>query len=121
MAEQQLNGADIGAGFQQVDGEGVPQRMRAYRLADAGDAAGFLAGEFDGASGDGLAGYVTRKEPPLRPHGPPIGAQDFQQFRRQHHVAIFLALALIDPHYHSLAVDVAGLRRTASEMRRPAA
>jgi len=27
MAEQQLNGADVCAGFQEVDGEGVAQRI----------------------------------------------------------------------------------------------
>ena len=28
VAEQQLNGADVGSGFQQMDGEGVPETMR---------------------------------------------------------------------------------------------
>jgi hypothetical protein len=32
MAEQQLNGADVGAGFQEVDGEGVPQRPLALLM-----------------------------------------------------------------------------------------
>ena len=48
MAEQQLDGADIGAGFQQMDREGVPHGMRRDRLADAGELAGLLAGKFDG-------------------------------------------------------------------------
>ena len=33
MAEQQLDGAQIGAGFQQMDGEGVAKRMRRDRFS----------------------------------------------------------------------------------------
>ena len=33
MTEQQLDGAQIGAGLQQMDGEGVAQGMRRDRLA----------------------------------------------------------------------------------------
>ena len=36
VAEQQLDGAHVGAGFQQVDREGVAQRMRGDRLGEAG-------------------------------------------------------------------------------------
>ena len=35
MAEQQLDGTQVGAGFQQVNGERVAQGMRATRLVDA--------------------------------------------------------------------------------------
>jgi hypothetical protein len=35
MAEQDLNGTEIDAGFQQVGGEGVPQQVRMNRLGDA--------------------------------------------------------------------------------------
>src|SRR5947209_15676459 len=92
-----------------MDGEGVPHRMRTDRLADAGDAPGLLAGELDGVSGDWLAGYVTHKEPPLRPHGPVIAAQCFEQFGRKHNVPILLPFALLHAHDHSLAVDITGL------------
>ena len=36
MAEQDLNGAEIDAGFEQVGGEGVPQQVRMNGLGDAG-------------------------------------------------------------------------------------
>ena len=39
------------------------------------------------------------------------GAQQLQQMRRQHHVAVFMALALFDPDHHALAVDVGHLQR----------
>jgi hypothetical protein len=32
MPKQELNGSDIGARFEQMDGEGMPQRMRSDRL-----------------------------------------------------------------------------------------
>ena len=37
-------------------------------------------------------------------HAPPV-AQDLQQLRGEHHVAILLALALLDADDHPLAVD----------------
>ena len=56
-----------------------------------------------------MAGYVTHKEPPLRPHGPVIAAQCFEQFGRKHNVPILLPFALLHAHDHSLAVDITGL------------
>ena len=47
MSEQDLNGAEIHSGFQQVSGKGVPQRMRMNRLGNAGVLPGFLAGAED--------------------------------------------------------------------------
>jgi hypothetical protein len=59
-----------------------------------------------GILADVLARDVTRKEPLLGPfHSPPV-TQDFQQLRRQHHVAILLTLALIDANHHPRAVNV---------------
>jgi len=52
MAEENLNGAEIHSGFQQVSGKGVPQRMRMNRLGDAGVLPGFLAGAEDGLARD---------------------------------------------------------------------
>jgi hypothetical protein len=36
MSEQDLNGTEIDARFQQVSGEGVPQQVRMNGLGDAG-------------------------------------------------------------------------------------
>ena len=45
VAEQQLNRANIGAGFEHVNGEGMPQAVRGNWLANAGSgSARFLAG-----------------------------------------------------------------------------
>jgi hypothetical protein len=48
MAEQQLNGPNIGAGFERMDGKGVPKQMRGNRLGKARDAMGFLTGGLNG-------------------------------------------------------------------------
>ena len=44
MAEQNLNGAEIDARFQQVSGEGVPQGVRMNRFGDTGFLGGLPAG-----------------------------------------------------------------------------
>ena len=38
MTEQQLDGANVGALFKQVDGEGVPQAVRGNRFRDFANA-----------------------------------------------------------------------------------
>src|SRR6202022_4658639 len=41
----------------------------------------------------------------------PPGAQQLEQMRRQHDIAILAALALLDPDQHALAVNVGDLER----------
>ena len=54
---------------------------------------------------------LARKQPGLGPRRPPPVAQQFEQLRGEHHVAIPLPLALLDPQGHALAVDVGHLQR----------
>jgi hypothetical protein len=49
-------------------------------------------------------------EPDLRPRRLPPFAQELEQLGRQHHVAIPLSLALLDPEHHAPAVDVGHLQ-----------
>ena len=42
MTEQQLNGTNVGALFQQMDGKSVPKRMRCDRFRDLANAVGLL-------------------------------------------------------------------------------
>jgi len=46
MAEEKLNGPQIGAGFEEMDGECVPERMRGNRFGETGQTTRFLAGCF---------------------------------------------------------------------------
>lgn len=110
VTEQELNGAHVGAGFQQMDGEGVPQTVGRDRFGQAGAVARFRAGVSHGIPGDRLVGMIAGEEPRLWPARLPIVTQDLQQLGRQHHVAVLLAFALLDANDHSLAVDARGLQ-----------
>ena len=59
----------------------------------------------------GLTGLLPGKQPALWPRRLPPGAQQLEQMRGQHHVAVLAALALLDPDHHAGAVDVADLER----------
>ena len=74
MAEQKLDGPDVGTGFQQMNGESVAKRMGCNRFTDARELARFLTGLFDRTSVDRLSGHIALEEPLLRPHGPPVTA-----------------------------------------------
>ena len=56
VTEQQLDGAHVGAGFEQMDGEAVAQRVRCDRLADVGFLRIFLAGVLHGGCRIGCPG-----------------------------------------------------------------
>src|SRR5690606_4670510 len=53
---------------------------------------------------------VVGVEPFLRPLHLPVIAQDLQELRRQHHIAVLLAFALLDTDHQSLAVDIRELQ-----------
>jgi len=46
MTKQKLNGPQIGAGFEEMDGKCVSQRMRRDRFGEAGQTMRLLAGCF---------------------------------------------------------------------------
>jgi len=58
VTEQQLDGAQVGAGFQQVCGEAVSQRVRMQRLVDSGALGGLTTGVPDDLVADGVIGGV---------------------------------------------------------------
>jgi hypothetical protein len=128
MAKEQLDGAQVGAGFEQVNREGVAQRMRADGFGDASTQARRSAGMLDGVRGDRLA-EIPREEPLFRPHNPPVVTQRVEQFGREHDVAIprFREGRLLRPLPWATRITIRWLssepavKRTASEMRKPAA
>src|ERR1700747_1696498 len=63
MAEQQLNAPNVGALFQQVNGESVAQGMRSDRFGDLANTARLLALLFNRRSCDVLAREISWKEP----------------------------------------------------------
>src|SRR5271157_2667412 len=97
MPQEQLNGADVGALLQEVDGEGVPQGMRGDGFGNFANTVGFLALQFNRTPADVLARHIAGKEPVVGPfHSPPL-SQDLQQLWGEHYIAILYSFALLDP------------------------
>jgi hypothetical protein len=109
VAQQQLDGAHVGALLQQVRGKCMPQTMRSDGFGNAATIVSSLASPHNCSRADMLARLIPGKQPSLGScHAPPL-AKNFQQFDREHDVTIFLAFALLDADDHSLTIDVGGL------------
>src|ERR1700745_3476338 len=102
VAEQDLDGAQIGAGFKQVCRETMAQSVRMdVPVLKAGPFRGNLAGSPEDLGGDRVTcrvPAVTGKEPllGLAPEAAPISSQRFEQLRTEHDVAVLGALAVAD-------------------------
>ena len=122
MAQQDLDGPQVGAGLEQVGREAVAQGVDGDVLVQAGGLAGTVA---DLAVRSpvvmGRSGVGAGEEEVTGPDGLPVGAEDLQQPRREHDVAILLALALADADDHALAVDVGDAQAGDLGDRKPAA
>src|SRR5260370_42180175 len=106
MAEKELNGAHVGAGFKQMDRKGVTHRMRRDRFGNAATSLRLLAHQFHRLPLDMAARNIAREEPWLGLRRPPPVAKDFQQLGREHDVPVLLSLALLQANDHALTVDV---------------
>ena len=106
MSEQQLDGAQIGSGFQQMSGKSVTQTMGSDAFGDAGALTGYLADLLNGAVADRFASLGARKEPEWRASLLTPGAQLGKQFFGQHYIAVFFPLALFHANRHALAVKI---------------
>src|SRR6266700_1973534 len=103
-----------------MDGEGVAERMRGDWFGNVATLVGFLAGLFDGVFADVCTGNVALEQPLLGlRHTPPV-AQAFQQFWGMTYRSFCPLPWSTRITIRGLSIS-AGLRRTASEMRRPAA
>lgn len=105
MAEQQLDGAQIGAGLQQMNGERMPQRMRSDRFAATRLLKHLPPCDLDGTRRDMLLGPITWKQPffwmGLLPVGPVKASAASARASR----TVFPAFARLHPNDHPLAVD----------------
>src|SRR6516165_9370220 len=111
MAEQELDGAEIGSSFEQVHRKCVPQGMRCYRFGEFRHPMCLAAGRIQGACRYRFSNNGAGKHPyPCGSHGAPIVRQHLQQPGRQHDIAVFLSLALFDAQHHALAVDTLRLQ-----------
>src|SRR5258708_39490856 len=79
MTEEELNGPQISAGFEEMNSECVPKRMLRDRFGVTSQTMCLLAVCFFGDLRDRPI-YVNAWEPPLlRANGSPLAAQDLQQ------------------------------------------
>src|SRR5450759_4298835 len=112
VAQQDLNGSDVGAGFQKMSGEAVAKGVNGNPLRELCFPCRLPAGALDGAGAGGLLGLLGSEEQSgsrgSRSLTLPVSPEDGQQLRGEHHVAILLSLALTDMDEHALAIDVAG-------------
>ena len=112
MTQQDLNGAQIRAGFEQMRGETVAQRVRMDCFLDAGPLGGIADRRARRPWCDGpitgvryLPGNSHRLG--LRRNRRQCCTEFFEQHRTEHYVAISATFAALDVNHHSLAVDVA--------------
>ena len=119
MAQQNLNGAKIGAGLQQMSREAMTQGVGMDLFLKARSQGSLVAGLPDGFGIDRLltAGVLTRKQPSsgLGVQALPMDTQLVEQFWAEHDVAISTPFAALDVNHHSLAIDVADFQ--AGELR----
>ncbi len=90
-----------------MGGEAVPRGVHRHPFAELGRGARRAAGGVQHLNIDRPALVPAGEQPLRRSRQPPVGAQDAQQLRRQHDIAVFAALAVLDPDYHPAAVDIA--------------
>ena len=78
MAQQQLNGAHVRSGFEQVGCKTVPKGMRCDRFGNAATLMRLLAGYLHRVAADATVDSITRKKPLFGLVNWPPGAEDFQ-------------------------------------------
>src|SRR6516165_4422030 len=115
MPQQHLDGAQVGAGFEQMGREAVAQsvRMNVFVLK-AGAFGGLLTGNPENLSGDRMSRCVPSvawKQPVggLAPQSTPVNAQCIEQLRAEHDIAVLASLAAPNMNDHAPAVDIADL------------
>src|SRR5262245_55717647 len=106
MAQQNLDGPQVGPAFEQMGREAMAQSVDRDVLAQSGVRASLAADLVDGVGWDGLIRQGAGEEVAAGPNRLPVGTEDLQQPRREHDVAVLLPLALANADHHPLAVDV---------------
>ena len=106
MTEQDLDPADVGASFQEMGRKRKAQGTDMGGFRQTGGQAGFDADLMNGFTRNGVRGRFAREQPFLRACQLPVGAQQFQQMRRKHDIAIFLPFSQFDADHHAVRIDI---------------
>src|ERR1700682_4524087 len=115
MTQQYLDGAQVGASFEQMGGKAVAQSVwMDAPVLKAGAFGGLLTGVPENLGGD----RMTRRMPSVAGEQPigglvfqpaPVDTQGIEQLRTEHDIAILAPLAAPNMNDHALAVDIADL------------
>src|SRR5258708_1762040 len=100
VPQQDLDHPNVGVLLQQMRRKAVTKRVRGHPLVDLGHVGRGMAGARELASRHRVDRVHSGKQPPLWACRLVPGTQQLKQMRRQHYVAVFLALALFDPDHH---------------------
>ena len=110
MTEQELDGAQVHPGFQEMRSKAVPQGMDAFAMGDTSGALGVGVELLGGSDRHGLGGVCAGKEPRCRAVEFPVGPQCGEETSRQEGGAVLAAFALIDTDQHAVTFDVGALQ-----------
>src|SRR2546426_12709709 len=111
MAQQNLDGAEVGAGVEHVSGAGVAEQVRVNQMFDAGTASGIAAQCTDGIVVQRLIPTLFRREQPVRRFAPAVvDPQTLQQGWGQRDGSCNTAPAFGDKEQPLLAVKGAPLQ-----------
>jgi hypothetical protein len=119
MTEQNLNDPDVRSAFQEMRREAMAQRVQRDPFGQTGGIDRRSARSVQHRRINRVLFIPPGKEIGRWPGEPPISAQNAEQLRRQHHVAIFRAFAVTDQDHAARAV--ATLSPATSEALSPAA
>ena len=110
MAQEQLDGPDIDARFEQVGRTTVAQRMDTVAVRDPCARLRMIGELLGRAAGHRLLGIEPRTQPGGWPVAAPGGAQRAQQTGGEPRLAILAAFALLDAEQHALTVAIRELQ-----------
>jgi hypothetical protein len=112
VAEQRLDGAEIGVVLKEMGREGMPEGVRRDRLSDAGFESGGGDEPLDGAARERTIGQGAGEEPGLRldEAGTPVVAEQQEEALAELDLTVFPSFALPDADEHGFAIDVGHLQ-----------
>ena len=95
-SKQNLDDPDVDILLQKMGRKAVPQRVQRNALVDLRHMGRHVADAVQLARGQRVDRVLARKQPGLRPADAPPLAQNIEQHRGKHGVAVLASLALLD-------------------------
>src|SRR5260370_31889912 len=111
MPQQHLDGAQICAGFEEMRGKAMAQRVRMHAVRETGPPGSLFTGMVDHLGSDGAITGMTalaRKQPfaGFSSQPVPVLPEFVEQLGAEQHIAVFAAFTALHVNHHSLTVAV---------------